>query len=633
MCGIAAVFKANDVRCSVAAVNRMRDEVSYRGPDGFGSEFFAVDQITPVQFGPLETAWNAALAHRRLSIIDLSKAGLQPMQYRGRYWITYNGEVYNYIELRRELEKAGHRFRSATDTEVLLAAYAHWGSACFQRFRGMWGLVIYDSERREAVVCRDRLGIKPVYIWRGRGIIAVASEIKQFRHLPGLKFGFDSTAATEYLRTGYEDPARTLFRDIAPLPGGHWVRIDAHQRTMSASEAYWFPEQIQAAGASLGEASAGFAKKFQECVALHLRSDVPVGCALSGGLDSSSIAVTVNHLSGAVNTPLHTFTSTFPGDGLDEKEYANAVLARIRHEAHFDTPGPEMFLADLDRLIWVHDEPVSSTSIYASYCIARLARLAQVPVLLNGQGGDELFGAYWPSYFVYLRELLRKRKAGAVLGQFVGALWPGGNSEMVRQLPIIWRRYRARSKPHVSIRLNGNGPKSASRPELVGTILSLEERARRVYEIRTMFLPRLLKWDDRNSMAFSIEGRYPFLDHELIELVLSFRGDLLYRNGWTKLPLRQGLRNLLPPKVFFRRTKFGFETPQSKWMKGYMRPALQLWLRSDRPLWRLLEREPVRRLAATLWDMRDRSDEAGQQLFRLFVFDRWLDIFNISPDQ
>jgi asparagine synthase (glutamine-hydrolysing) len=611
----------------------MRDDVSYRGPDGFGSAFFAVDEAKPIQLGPLEVTWNAALAHRRLSIIDLSESGLQPMQYRGRYWITYNGEVYNYLELRRELEKAGHRFRSTTDTEVLLAAYARWGTACFQRFRGMWGLVIYDSERREAIVCRDRLGIKPVYIWRGHGIVAVASEIKQFRHLPGLNFRLDTATAAEYLRTGYEDPARTFFRGITPLPAGHWIRVDIERTTVSAPEAYWFPESVQATDASIEEASVEFAKKFQECVALHLRSDVPVGCALSGGLDSSSIAVTVNHLCGTSDRPLHTFTSTFPGDGLDEKEYANAVLANISHEAHFDTPGPEMFLADLERLIWVHDEPVSSTSIYASYCIARLARSAQVPVLLSGQGGDELFGAYWPSYFVYLRELLRKRKAGAVLGQFAGALWPGGNSQMLRQLPIVWRRYRARSRPRLPIRLNGDETKTASHSELVGTILDLEERARRVYEIRTMFLPRLLKWDDRNSMAFSVEGRYPFLDHELIELVLSFRADLLYKNGWTKWPLRQGLRNMLPPKVFLRRTKFGFETPQSKWLKGFMRPALQLWLRSNRPLWRLLERDAVRHLATSVWEMADESEEAGQQLFRLFVFDRWLDVFNISPDQ
>jgi asparagine synthase (glutamine-hydrolysing) len=549
------------------------------------------------------------------------------MAYRGRFWVVYNGEVYNFIELRAELKRCEHFFQSSSDTEVILAAYAEWGPACFARFRGMWGLVILDCARNEVILCRDRLGIKPLYLWVRPGIVAIASEIKQFRHIPGFKARMNTAAAAEYLRTGYGYPTWTFFRDVQPVQAGSWLRIPLDTLKPSAAEEYWHPERVQVSMTNAEEAGQLFASKARECVQMHMRSDVPIGCALSGGLDSSSIAVLVKALKNGQGDPLHTFTSTFPGDALDERDYADAVVAQIHATPHFVTPDPQAFFKEMDRFLWIHDEPVGSMSVYAGYCVARLTREAGVPVTLNGQGGDEIFSGYWQSYFLHFRDLWRRGRLLTLAGHFAGALSGAGNPNLISQIPLMVRRYFAHSKPRLQVRL-GN-PVEEHTPNLLHEILTLDEQPRRVYEVRTMHLPRMLKWDDRNSMAFSVEGRYPFLDHELIELCLSFAPQTLYRLGWSKYPLRLGLKNELPSKVLRRRSKFGFETPQDGWLRGALRPELEIWLSRDRPVWDYVERDDVRRLAEQTWRFKGTSQEPGVALFRIFVFDRWLDLFGV----
>ena len=600
----------------------MRDEVAYRGPDDSGSVYFCKRGEVLETVDPAGFKWTVGLGHRRLSILDLSSAGHQPMCYQGRYWIVYNGEVYNYIEVREELIRAGRTFRSSSDTEVILAAFAEWGPSCFQRFRGMWALILFDSVRREVILCRDRLGIKPLYMWRGNGIIAVASEIKQFWHVPGFRPRLNQTAGMEYLRTGYEDPDNTFFEGVESAPAGHSMRISLDTCTTSPAQQYWHPERIRVSVTDADEAAKVFSEKLRECVRMHLRSDVPVGCALSGGLDSSSIAVLVGTETGGGQQPLRTFTATFPGELIDESEYADAVVSSINAEAHKVTPQAEGFLEDLSRFIWIHDEPVGSLSMYAGYCIARLTRQSGVTVTLHGQGGDEILSGYWQSYFLHLRTLWKTGSWARLARHFNGALSGGGNPALWKQLPLMLRRYISRS------RVSSNGDPGNDR-NLLKQIMSLDEQAARVYQIRTMFLPRLLKWDDRNSMSFSIEARYPFLDHELIDLCLSFAPETLYRSGWTKLPLRVGLKEELPRKVRYRRTKFGFETPQDRWLCGPLRHVCEVWLSQDRPLWSYVSREKVRRLAEETWRINGRRDEPGQALFRAFIFDRWLEVCGI----
>jgi len=607
----------------------MRDEVAYRGPDDRGSAFFQRHGSVLSYMASLgESAWEVGLGHRRLSILDLSPAGHQPMVYGNRFWIVYNGEVYNFIEIRAELRRLGYSFRSSSDTEVILAAYAEWGPACFAGFRGMWGLVILDRARNEVILCRDRLGIKPLYLWEGAGIIAVGSEIKQFRHLPGFQARLDPHVAAEYLQTGYEDAGRTFFRDVKPVPAASWIKIPLGTLQPSAPEEFWHPEKVSMQIVDVDEAGRLFADKVQESIRLHLRSDVPVGCALSGGLDSSAIVVLADRLKDEQSGPLHTFSVTFPRNRSDEREYVDAVLNAIQASPHFVTPDPMVLLKELDRLLWIQDEPVGSCSVYAGYCLAALTREAGVPVSLSGQGGDEILSGYWQTYFLYLRELVKQGRLFTFAAHFMGALLGRGNPALLTQIPTMLNRYRARTRPALRVKFRETETKATGKG--LEEILALNGQARRLHEIRVMFLPQLLKWEDRNSMAFSLEGRYPLLDHELIELCLSFSPQTLYKAGWTKLPLRVGMNKTLPLKILNRYSKFGFETPQAEWLSAALRPELELWLKGDQAAWDYVEPAAARQLVEKSWQCHGPNrDEISQAVFRLFFFDRWLNLYGV----
>ena len=620
VCGIVALFKRKDLALPLSLARAMSDRVVHRGPNGAGLVGLEGDTVIR---SAQSTAWQVALAHQRLSIIDLSPAAAQPMVYRDRYWLTYNGEVYNYPELRAELERLGHAFRTQSDSEVVLAGFAEWGPRCFERMRGMWGLVLVDAQNRTAVLCRDRLGIKPLYVYRSDGLVTVVSEIKQLLEVPGFHARRSEEAVREYLATGYEDQTHSFFSGVAPVPPGTYLAFSIGGEALPLPQPYWWPERVETSVYDAAQASKAFAAKLDECVRIHLRSDVPVGCALSGGLDSSAIAVIVHSQRGG-NTDLHTFTSTCAGEPAEEREYVQAVLEGLRAAAHFVAPSANSFLDDLDDFVWYHDEPVGSLSMYAGYCVARTAHEANVPVILNGEGGDEILSGYWQSYFMYLRELGLRGNLPTLAAHLAGALLPDGNSSLLGQAPAMLRRYLARRRGFAS--LTGQ-PAAVS--EVLLRALATSGQARRVNEIRMMYLPRLLKWDDRNTMAFSIEGRYPLLDHELIELCLSFPPETLYHRGWTKWPLRRGLQKAIPEKVARRRSKFGFWVPQDLWLCGPLRAALTQWLDSDRPLWDSVDRATVRKLAEETWQTSGRRSEPGQALVRCFMLDKWLEVFDV----
>ncbi|MDQ6891363.1 MAG: asparagine synthase (glutamine-hydrolyzing) [Acidobacteriota bacterium] len=626
MCGIVAILKQLSLEVPLEVVRRSAEEVTHRGPDGSG--LVGLGSGVPVR-DVSSANWTVGLGHTRLAIIDLSEAGSQPMCYAERYWLVYNGEIYNYLELRAELADLGHTFRSTSDSEVILAAYAEWGPGCFARFRGMWGLVLVDTVRNVVTLSRDRLGIKPLYVWNHAGMIAVTSEIKQLFRLPGFRPRADYAVMSEYLSRGFEDPTKSFFDGVVPLPPGTFMQISLDRINTGIPRSFWSPEDVRVSVTDPREAAVRWAAKFEECVRIQRRSDVTVGCALSGGLDSSAIASVFSSQRTGDDEPMHTFTATFRGDPLDERKYAEEVVRKVHGSAHFITPTPEGFLEDLDRFVWHHDEPVGSLSIYAGYCLARFTREAGVPVTLNGQGGDEIFSGYWQSYFLYLRELGLSGRFASLASHVVGSLAPDGNSTLVQQIPVMLRRYRARKTgdSRVGLRQAPDG-----RMGILTNALAARGQNRRVGEIRNLFLPRLLKWDDRNSMSFSVEGRYPFLDHELIDLCLSFSSETLYRRGWTKWPLRVGLREVLPKNVANRKSKNGFEVPQDLWLCGPLRPTLEKWLAADRPVWNIVERAGVRRLAEEMWRLAGARDEPGQALFRCFVLDRWLQVFGVQAD-
>jgi len=568
MCGIAGFWGAPDA----ALLATMTARIAHRGPDGEG--FFE---------HPL-----ASLGHRRLAIID-PVGGHQPVGTDdGLVQLTYNGEVYNFRELRAELEPLGHTFHTSCDTEVVLHAYLEWGTDCFARFNGMWALAILDLREGHGdagraprlVLARDHYGIKPLYYARsGSGRVLFASEAKAVLADPELETAPDRQWLYDYLLHGLHDhQPQTAFAGIRALAAATWAVVDAdgvHEQT------YWTPTLSSDAPVDPAE----FRARFERSVERRLVADVPAGTCLSGGIDSSSIVAMASrllseHVPDAVSLGdrLKTFSIVYDGDPIDEREYMDAVLAEVDAEPAFAEPTSERFVDELDRLVWHQDEPIVSTGPYAQWCVMRLAQ-PKVTVLLNGQGGDELLAGYVPYQYVYLRELLRRRRLGA----FAREAWE--SRDVLK--PLVKRRLADRRralpiKPLLRPALyDGLEPPKFQR--------SQDDLKRRlVADLQTFSLPSLLRYEDRNSMAFSMESRLPFLDQELVDWVLQLPSSAIVDRGWSRAILRDGLRGVLTEKVRTRRWKVGFTTPETRWLRA-RRAAVQGLFRSPefcaRPYW------------------------------------------------
>ena len=570
MCGIAGFWGAPDA----ALLATMTARIAHRGPDGEG--FFE---------HPL-----ASLGHRRLAIIDPA-GGHQPVGTDdGLVQLTYNGEVYNFRELRAELEPLGHTFHTSCDTEVVLHAYVEWGTDCFARFNGMWALAILDlrdghgdgdvGRAPRLVLARDHYGIKPLYYARsGSGRVLFASEAKAVLADPELETAPDRQWLYDYLLHGLHDhQPQSAFAGIRALAAATWAVVDAdgvHEQT------YWTPMLSSDAPADPAE----FRARFERSVERRLVADVPAGTCLSGGIDSSSIVgmasrLLSEHVPDAVSLGdrLKTFSIVYDGDPIDERAYMDAVLAEVDAEPAFAEPTSERFVDELDTLVWHQDEPIVSTGPYAQWCVMRLAQ-PKVTVLLNGQGGDELLAGYVPYQYVYLRELLRRRRLGA----FAREAWE--SRDVLK--PLVKRRLADRRralpiKPLLRPALyDGLEPPKFQR--------SQDDLKRRlVADLQTFSLPSLLRYEDRNSMAFSMESRLPFLDQELVDWVLQLPSSAIVDGGWSRAILRDGLRGVLTEKVRTRRWKVGFTTPETRWLRA-RRAVVQGLFRSPefcaRPYW------------------------------------------------
>ena len=541
MCGLAGIVDL-DRTPERSTVERWLDGLSHRGPDGRG--VFADDA--------------ACLGHLRLAIIDLSDAGLQPMQ-DGELQLLHNGEIYNYLELREELRAKGHRFHTATDSEVILAAYREWGEACVGRFNGMWAFCIWDTTRRVLFCSRDRLGVKPFYYRADTSRFEFASEPWLLR-----RGGANLRAVHDYLEQGYLDEGdETFFAGVMRLPPAHSLTFGPDGLRLRR---YWSLQP--------GEPPAGAAEAVREmvldAVRLQLRSDVPVGTCLSGGIDSSSIAVTVAHLG---HEHQKTVTAYFDDAGFDERPFARAVVERIGAEAHWVSFDAAELAADLPAIVHAQGEPFGSTSICAGWYVMRAAKEAGLTVMLDGQGGDEILAGYRASFGYRLADMLRAGELG----------------DAARELRVFTDRYGPRwaavalVTPHVPERLRLaarsrlRGSSSLVGPELAGVAPGRSDNGavfpdhlRRQLHLllARRGLPELLRYEDRNSMAHSLEARVPILDHRLVELAFSLPGGELIRGGETKSVLRRALADLLPPEVVARRDKLGFVTPEARFMRG-----------------------------------------------------------------
>lgn len=543
-------------------VERMARELDHRGPDGNGS--YAADDV--------------ALGFRRLAIIDLSDAGRQPFASDdGHLRLVHNGEVYNYRELRAELEAKGHRFRSATDTEVILAAYAEWGEGCVERFNGMWAFALWDGRRRRLFCSRDRFGVKPLYYRLDGRRLVFASELKAFRADPRTALRPHTRAVRDYVEQGYVDHTdETFFAGIRKLPPAHSLSFDKAGLRLRR---YWTLEPREPPA---GDAAEPVRELFLDSLRLRLRSDVPIGTCLSGGIDSSAIACGVDHLlrteaesAKPVGERQKTFTAWFGERGFDERPYARAVVERIGADPHWVSFSQDDLVERLPAIVEAQDEPFGSTSIVAQWHVMRAAREAGLTVMLDGQGADEVLAGYHGYFGPYFADLLVRgqlRELGSEVGAYRrlhGASARTVAVALARPFLPARARWLARGRARGGAQLLHRDLRPLDpTPERDGS--AFPDRLRRALQLilTERGLPELLRYEDRNSMAHSLEARVPFLDYRLVELLFSLEGGQLIERGRTKAVLRRALGDLLPPLVRDRVDKLGFVTPEGRWLRG-----------------------------------------------------------------
>lgn len=614
------------------------DIVAHRGPDGRGWETYSSPG------GPV------ALGHRRLAIIDVSDAGLQPMDDASqRYSLVFNGEIYNYIELREEMRAKGEVFISESDSEVLLRAYILWGEDALPRLRGMFSFVIWDARDKKLFAARDRYGIKPLYLVATLRGIAFASEIKQLLGLPGVSGRMNVARVHDFLSSGISDhTSETMFDGVTQVRGGECVAVDASSSgALLTKLRRWYPASAGELSISEQEAAERFRELLTESVRLHLRSDVPVGSCLSGGLDSSAIVCLMSGMmgSGTGGSRVNTVSACYAEKSVDEKPFMDAVVAHAHTEPHFIFPKPEDVFQRASDITWHQDEPFGSTSIFAQWCVFEEARRVGVKVMLDGQGADEQLAGYHGSFSYYMADLTRRRQFGQLwrtilernryhgtsiqdqLRQYVVPMLPRGLAGVLRQ------KHRQLTQHDWLgtdlLRTKGN-PITAF--QLASDELGLPD----VIDIRTLCLTltygsnlsMLLHWEDRNSMAHSIEARVPFLDHPLVEFNLALGNDHKIVGGDTKRVLRRGMDGILPEAVKERRDKLGFATPEEIWFRGPLRGLIEDGIEATLARYPgLMNADGVRALAK---EMLDGNRPLDFTLWRIVNLGMWGERFGVS---
>lgn len=578
MCGLVVTVSFDGEPADPVLLARASTVLQHRGPDDWGLGLYG-----PVGFG-----------FRRLAILDLSPAGHQPMESPdGRLAIVFNGEIYNYVELRAELEQRGRTFRSASDTEVLLQAYDEWGPDCVTRFNGMWAFVIYDRRARTLFVSRDRFGVKPLYRWSDGRRLVLASEIKAILATGWYQPSTNWEVAAKFLCRGHlDEDSQTFYAGINQVPAGSTLHVDLTGRT--SERRFWSLSDVN--GDPPEDPVGTFRDLFEDAVRLRMRSDVPVGVCLSGGIDSNAIISMMAALRGPeADYPLQAF-SYIPTE-FSEAEYINESIARTGALLNELRTTPQELWDLMPKALWHYDEPVHSANALIGFQLMRLARSKGVTVILNGQGADEVNAGYHDYFTWYWNDLLRAgrwRRAGREIAEYArghdlpysslmavaARSWlrtalaglPGHAALRVARRRLS--RYREEA-PHAATwfdreLLRHLPPRDATiRTGSLGNVLA--------YGVERRPLPLYLRVEDRNSMAHSVEARLPFLDYRLVSLAFSLPNEWKLRGPWNKFLVREALKGVIAEPVRTRLDKMGFPTPSRRWFAGpWYEPALDL---------------------------------------------------------
>ncbi|HRP56031.1 asparagine synthase (glutamine-hydrolyzing) [Agriterribacter sp.] len=575
MCGIAGIISPNPASITTHRLKKMADAIAHRGPDGEG---YWISRDGTVGF-----------AHRRLSIIDLSESAAQPMHYSSgglptaaqRYTITYNGEIYNFPEIKEQLISKGYTFRTSSDTEVILAAYDCFREECLQLFDGMFAFGIWDAEEQTLFTARDRFGEKPFfYYWdEPGGIFLFASEMKAL-WAAGIKRTVEEEALLYYIGLGFThfpvEKHRTFYKNIYALPPAHYMKWQVKRGRIAACR-YWDIDKDGISSCNEKEAVEKFRSLFFTSVKRRLRSDVPIGTSLSGGLDSSSIAGAIHALC-FKDKSYKSFSAVFPGYEKDESKYIREVVSAFALTNFSVSPAHSCLVDSLEKICYHHEQPIGSSSAFAQYAVCQLAGRHGIKVLLDGQGADETIGGYSKYIHWWLQELVSHKKfkqfrkeKKALAGNNIAFEWGYKNyvAACAPGLAALALQKREQRRLAVNSEIEPAFIRAFDNRDGCGKPFVSRLNDILYYNTMQHGLEELLCYADRNSMAHGIELRLPFLSHELVEFLFSVPGEHKIREGYTKWILRESMKNELPATVTWRKDKIGFEPPQMQWMKQH----------------------------------------------------------------
>jgi asparagine synthase (glutamine-hydrolysing) len=576
MCGISGIISKTNAVSLKDTVFAMNRAIKHRGPDGEGFAFFSSTDSVPVYsdetplvnkqsrsfvFNPntaiqnCDAGYYIAFGHRRLSIIDLSEAGHQPMcDTSSDYWITFNGEIYNYLELKEELKNKGHQFVTQTDTEVIIKAYKEWGVECLRKFNGMFAFALLDRKTNQVFCARDRAGVKPFYFSDTNNAFVFASEYKAFIKSGLVKFSINEEQQFDFIVNGnLENTEQSLFKGIHELKPAQYLLYDLTNHTSYIASYYnLFNSLISKPESELIEI---IEQKLIHAINIRLRSDVEIGSCLSGGLDSTIIAGIVKYLQPGKKMKL--FTAVFPDESFDETGYAKLAAEHVNGNWKTVSPTADEFFRDIDTLNYYQDLPVWSTSTYSQHRVMKLASENHVKVVLDGQGADELFAGYSHHYMSLWKENFSFKTINDAK-QTVPNAYKLFGKQLLKDafdLGVNYADYFTNNKKSYG---------KSKNEKLASTLngqLKLDYAGR---------LKSYLKCEDRCSMAFGIESRVPFADDvDLVDYLFSIDGKSKIKNGVSKYLLREATKHFIPRSIYERRDKIGFETPVKKWFLLY----------------------------------------------------------------
>ena len=534
MCGIGGIYYPNK-KVEQNSLKTLAVKLSHRGPDGEGIWIHETEGV--------------GFCHRRLSIIDLSANGYQPMHYMGRYTITFNGEIYNYIEIKKELEEKGYRFKTQTDTEVLMALYADCGYSSLEKIDGMFAFAIWDNEKKELFLARDRFGEKPLYYSFIDGGFCFASEMKALFAI-GASKETSPERVYKYLESNVlideDDVESTFYKQVKQIDAANYMIVKNGQ--IQERKKYWDLSGITINNKiTIDEAAIEFRRLLTESIKRRMRSDVTVGSSLSGGIDSSSIVLIANALKDPDQCQ-NTFSARFKNFNKDEGRFIDMVAARSPDiKQHNVWPDADKLIEELQSLAYSQEEPFYSGSQYNQYCVMRLAKENNTTVLLDGQGADEQLGGYLHYYHHHLTNLITFNP---------------------KQFLIERKGYQKIHKKLMPYRIPRRLPLWYAKKIFLKSkyIYDDDVRSLLIRDTTSTGLKALLRYGDRNSMAFSREVRLPFLSHELSEFIFSLPIKFLLNEGWTKFILRKAVDGIIPDEISWRKDKIGFEPPQDDWV-------------------------------------------------------------------